>query len=54
MNEEIIYKGNKIAVFSHNDVIAFILNKDGDIDSKTFDSIEESKKWIDNNRKQDE
>lgn len=54
MNKEILYKGNKIAVFPHNDVIAFILNKDGDIESNSFNSLEKAKKWIDNNRKQEE
>ena len=54
MNKEIIYKGNKIAVFSSSDIIAFILNKDGDIESISFDSLEKAKKWIDINQKQDE
>lgn len=49
MNKEIIYKGNKIILYSQNDIQAFILNKDEDIESKTFDSLEKAKKWIDNN-----
>lgn len=49
MNKEIIYKENRIVLYSPNDVQAFILNKDEDIESKTFDSLEKAKKWIDNN-----
>lgn len=54
MNKEIIYKGNKIAIFSSYDVIAFILNKDGNIQCKSFNSLGKAKKWIDINQKQDE
>lgn len=45
--EEIIYKGNKIICFSSNDFEAFIINEDGDIDSKTFITLSAAKKWID-------
>ncbi|MEI3055371.1 MAG: hypothetical protein V8T55_02265 [Phocaeicola plebeius] len=47
MMEEIIYKGNKIICFSSNDFEAFIINEDGDIDSKTFITLSAAKKWID-------
>lgn len=45
--EEIIYKGNKIICFSSNDFEAFIINEDGDIDSKTFITLSAAQKWID-------
>ena len=47
MMEEIIYKGNKIICFSSNDFEAFIINEDGDIDSKTFITLSAAQKWID-------
>lgn len=45
--EEIIYKGNKIICFSSNDFEAFVMNQDGDIDSKTFITLSAAQKWID-------
>ena len=45
--EEIIYKGNKIICFYSNDFEAFIINEDGDIDSKTFITLSAAQKWID-------
>ena len=47
MMEEIIYKGNKIICFSSNDFEAFVMNQDGDIDSKTFITLSAAQKWID-------
>ncbi len=47
MMEEIIYKGNKIICFSSNDFEAFIINEDGNIDSKTFITLSAAQKWID-------
>lgn len=37
--DEIVYKGNKIVCFSSNDFQAFIINKDGDIESDTFPTL---------------
>lgn len=45
--DEIIYKGNKIICFSSNDFQAFIINKDGEIESGTFPTLSAAKKWID-------
>ncbi len=45
--DEIIYKGNKIVCFSSNDFQAFIINKDGDIESGTFTTLSSAQKWID-------
>ena len=42
MAKEITYRENLI-----------ILNEDGEIEDNTFDSLEEAKKWIDNNKRQD-
>lgn len=47
MMDEIIYKGNKIICFSSNDFQAFIINKDGEIESGTFPTLSAAKKWID-------
>ncbi len=47
MMEEIIYKGNKIICFSSNDFQAFIINKDGDMESSTFTTLSAAQKWID-------
>ncbi len=47
MMDEIIYKGNKIVCFSSNDFQAFIINKDGDIESDTFPTLPAAQKWID-------
>mgnify|MGYP000166425245 FL=1 len=53
MAKEITYKENLIILNSPDDVQAFILNEDGEIEDNTFDSLEEAKKWIDNNKRQD-
>lgn len=45
--DEIVYKGNKIVCFSSNDFQAFIINKDGDIESDTFPTLPAAQKWID-------
>lgn len=44
---EIIYKDNKIVCFSSNDFQAFIINKDGEIESDTFTTLSAAQKWID-------
>ena len=41
--DEIIYKGNKILRFSSNDFQAFIINKDGEIESVTFPTLSAEK-----------
>lgn len=53
MAKEITYRENLIILNSPDDVQAFILNEDGEIEDNTFDSLEDAKKWIDNNNKQD-
>lgn len=53
MAKEITYRENLIILNSPDDVQAFILNEDGEIEDNTFDSLEEAKKWIDNNKRQD-
>ena len=53
MAKKIIYKENLIILNSPDDVQAFILNEDGEIEDNIFDSLEEAKKWIDNNKRQD-
>lgn len=53
MAKEITYKENLIILNSPDDVQAFILNEDGEIEDNTFGSLEEAKKWIDNNKRQD-
>ena len=45
--EEIIYKGNKIICFSSNDIQAFVMNQDGDIESGTLSTLSAAQKWID-------
>lgn len=45
--DEIIYKGNKIVCFSSNDFQAFIINKDGEVESDTFTTLLAAQKWID-------
>ena len=45
--DEIIYKGNKIVCFSSNDFQAFIINKDGEVESDTFTTLPAAPKWID-------
>ena len=45
--DEIIYKGNKILCFSSNDFQAFIINKDGEVESETFTTLPAAQKWID-------
>lgn len=52
MAKDITYRENLIILNSPDDVQAFILNEDGEIEDKTFDSLEEAKKWIDNNKRQ--
>lgn len=47
MMDEIIYKGNKIVCFSSSDFQAFIINKDGEIDSNTFSTLSAAQQWID-------
>lgn len=47
MMDEIIYKGNKIVCFSSNDFQAFIINKDGEVESDTFTTLSAAPKWID-------
>lgn len=47
MMDEIIYKGNKIVCFSSNDFQAFIINKDGEVESETFTTLPTAQKWID-------
>ena len=51
--KEITYRENLIILNSPDDVQAFILNEDGEIEDNTFCSREEAKKWIDNNKRQD-
>ena len=53
MAKEITYRENLIILNSPDDVQAFILNEDGEIEDNTFGSLEEAKKWIDNNKRQD-
>ena len=53
MAKEITYRENLIILNSPDDVQAFVLNEDGEIQDNTFDSLEEAKKWIDNNKRQD-
>lgn len=53
MAKEITYRENLIILNSPDDVQAFILNEDSEIEDNTFDSLEEAKKWIDNNKRQD-
>lgn len=45
--DEIIYKDNKIVCFSSNDLQAFVMNQDGDIESGTFSTLSATQKWID-------
>ena len=47
MMDEIIYKGNKIVCFSSKDFQAFIINKDGEVESDTFTTLSAAQKWID-------